>query len=116
MKRTREQIKAELMKRYEKEVEELLDWQEKTEAPNLTQIEDAILKSRKRLSEGMAKELLAGEISREPEQAPACPKCGGKTVDKGKRPQVIETRLGTLRMERVYYYCEACGEGFFPPG
>jgi uncharacterized protein with PIN domain len=116
MKRTREQIKAELMKRYEKEVEGMLEWQAKANRPNLTQFEDVVMASRKRVSESMLETLIAGEVAREPERAPGCPKCGGATADKGKRPQIIETRLGTLRTERVYYYCEACREGFFPPG
>ena len=116
MKRTREQIKAELIKRYEKEVDQLLDWQEKADRPNLTEFENVILASRKRLSESMLETLLAGEVAREPEQAPVCPKCGGATKDKGKREQIIETRIGRLRVERVYYYCAACQKGFFPPG
>ena len=32
MKRTREQIKAEMMKKYEQELDELLDWQKKQES------------------------------------------------------------------------------------
>ena len=116
MEQRREQMKTELMKRLEKEVERLLDWQAKTKQPNLTEFENAVLASRKKISESMLDTLIAGELSREPEQAPECPKCGGETVNKGKRPQIIETRLGTLRMERVYYYCEACQRGFFPPG
>ena len=116
MKRTREQIKAEMMKKYEQEVEALLDWQEKTDKPNLTEFENAILASRKRMSEATIKALLEGEQEREPERAPKCAKCGKEMADKGKREQVIETRIGTLRIERAYYYCETCGEGFFPPG
>lgn len=116
MKRTREQIKAEMMKKYEQELDKLLDWQEKAEKPNLTEFENAILASRKRISEAAIKALLEGEEEQEPERAPKCAKCGKEMKDKGKRPQVIETRVGTLRIERVYYYCETCKEGFFPPG
>jgi hypothetical protein len=29
---------------------------------------------------------------------------------------VIETRLGTIQIERTYYACPECGEGFFPSG
>lgn len=116
MKRTREQIKTEIMKKYEHELDKLLDWQESTDKPNLTEYEEAILASRKRISEETIKALLEGELELEPEKAPSCEKCGGEMEDKGKRPQIIETRIGTLRIERVYYYCEACGEGVFPPG
>ena len=116
MKRTREQIKEEMMKKYEQELDKILDWQEKAEKPNLTEFENRILASRKRLSEETIKALLEGEPEQEPERAPKCAKCGKEMADRGKRPQVIETRVGTLRIERVYYYCETCKEGFFPPG
>lgn len=116
MKRTRSQIKAEMMKKYEGELDKLLDWQESANKPNLTEFEDAILASRKRISEETIKALLEGELELEPERAPRCEKCGREMTDKGKRPQIIETRIGTLRIERVYYYCETCREGVFPPG
>ena len=47
MKRSREQIKAELLKRFEQEVDEILDWQEQSQAPNLSQFEEEILAARK---------------------------------------------------------------------
>ena len=50
MKRSREQIKAELLKRFEQEVEGLLDWQEQSQAPNLSQFEEEILAVRKEIS------------------------------------------------------------------
>ena len=40
MKRTREQIKAELMKQAEREIDRLLDWEEKAARPTLTQFEE----------------------------------------------------------------------------
>lgn len=115
MKRTRAQRKAELMKKIETELDRLLDWQEQSDKPNLTQFEDAILATRKEVSVEMLKEMLQGEPNHTPLDV-YCEKCGQVMANKGKRPQVIETRLGTLRMERTYYYCAKCGEGLFPPG
>ena len=115
MKRTRSQIKAELMEKIEAELEQLLDWQVKTEKPDLTQFEDAILATRKEISVDMLKELLRGEQSHTPLDV-LCAKCGAVMENKGQRPQVLETRLGTLRMERTYFHCPQCGEGLFPPG
>lgn len=116
MKRSRAQIKADLMKRYEEEVEKLLDWQEKSHGPNLSEFEDEILAARKKVSIALLEEMLAGEEQREPVEAARCPKCGEPMEAKGKQPQVIETRVGTLRVEREYYYCTHCKAGLFPPG
>ncbi len=115
MKRTRAQIKAEMMKRFEKEVDEMLDWREGSEPPNLSQIEEVILKRRKEISQAMIEGILSGEESQEPLEAPRCPKCQVAMENKGKRAKVVETRLGTLHMQRDYYACPECGEGFFPP-
>lgn len=116
MKRSREQIKAELLKRFEQEVDELLEWQEQSQSPNLSQFEDEILAARKEISIALLEEMLQGEEQREPVEAPRCAKCGQPMEGKGKQPQVIETRVGTLRQEREYYYCAHCKVGVFPPG
>lgn len=116
MKRSRAQIKAELLKRFEQEVDELLDWQERSQAPNLSQFEDEILATRKEISIALLEELLQGEEQREPVEAPRCGQCGRSMASKGKQPQVIETRVGTLQLEREYYYCSHCQAGVFPPG
>ncbi len=116
MKRTRAQIKAELMKRFESELDQLLEWQEKANRPNLTQFENQIMATRKEMSIEMMRAMLQGEQAGTPVEAPVCPKCGKTMENKGKRPQVIETRMGTIQVERNYYACPECGEGFFPLG
>jgi NADH pyrophosphatase NudC (nudix superfamily) len=47
---------------------------------------------------------------------PNCPKCGQKMKNKGKRQRRIVTEAGEVDVERSYYHCAACGQGFFPPG
>jgi hypothetical protein len=116
MKRTRAEIKAEIMKRFETELDQLLEWQAKAHQPDLTQFENEILSARKAMSVEMMKAMLEGEQANTPIEAPKCPKCGKTMEDKGKRPQMIETRLGTIRVEREYYACAECGGGIFPPG
>ena len=54
MARTRAELKAELMTQADLLIDELLDWNEQTPQPNLTQIEDVVLKLRKRLGEQAA--------------------------------------------------------------
>ncbi len=50
----RGEMKAVLMREAETEIDELLDWNEQAGQPTLTEIEDVILKLRKRMSEAMA--------------------------------------------------------------
>jgi len=47
---------------------------------------------------------------------PNCPQCGQKMKNKGKRQRRIVTEAGEVEVERAYYHCAACGQGFFPPG
>src|SRR5512136_1128157 len=116
MKRTREQIKAELMKKAEQEIDRLLDWEEQADKPTLTQFENQVLTTRKVLSEAMLEGVLAGQETRQPAEPVVCPKCGQPTENKGPRTKEVETRAGTLRLRRQYHYCPQCQAGFFPPG
>jgi Uncharacterised protein family (UPF0236) len=114
MKRTREQIKAELMKKAEQEIDRLLDWEEKVDKPTLTQFENPVLMTRKALSEAMRDGVMAGQETHRPAEPVMCPKCGQPTENKGLQTKEVETRAGTLRLRRQYHYCAHCQVGFFP--
>ena len=116
MKRTREQIKAELMKKAEQEIDRLLDWEEKADKPTLTQFENQVLMRRKALSEAMLEGVVASQETRQPAEPVQCPQCGGPMENKGLQTKEVETRAGTLRLRRQYHYCAHCQVGFFPPG
>lgn len=116
MKRTREQTKKMLMAEAEKTIEELLDWQEGTPEPTLREIEEVVLKLRKRMGQQMGKGVLGGQESRVPVSGPVCGQCGQEMEYKGEKGTYVESRIGDLRIERGYYYCPRCRRGFFPPG
>jgi peptide subunit release factor 1 (eRF1) len=116
MKRTRAQMKAEMMREAEERINRLLDWQEGSKKPTLSRIEDEVLAARQELSEGLVRALLSGEEAGEPSEAPRCPECGQAMENKGKQPKLVESRVGELVIERNYYYCAKCGVGLFPPG
>ena len=40
--------------------------------------------------------------------------CGGVARFAGRRPRTIVTVLAEIRIERAYYHCAACGQGFCP--
>ncbi len=106
MKRTRTQIKAEMMKRFEEEIDELLNWREGSEPPTLSQMEEELLKRRKEISQAMIEGLLSDEENQGPVKAPECHMA---MENKGKREKVVETRLDTLCMEGEYYVCPRWG-------
>jgi len=41
-------------------------------------------------------------------------RCGGEAQFTGRRSKQFHSVLGPLRLQRAYYYCPACGHGFFP--
>jgi uncharacterized protein with PIN domain len=116
MKRTREQMKAELMKKAEEEIDRLLSWEEQTVKPTLTQFEDQVLATRRVVGEAMLEALMTGQENGQPAERVVCPKCGQLVENKGAHTKQVETRAGSLRLKRQYEYCPHCREGFFPLG
>jgi NADH pyrophosphatase NudC (nudix superfamily) len=115
MKRTREQKREALLKAAQAMIEELLDWEERTERPNLTQIENRVAQLRQQLGQRMAEMVIADQDAAQPAEAPICPGCGERMRYKGQKRKTVESRLGTLAIERGYYHCSRCKKRIFPP-
>ena len=116
MKKNREKLEAEFLAEAKELFDELMDWDNENEAPNLTQIEDVVLELRKRFGEQIAEKLLLRQEQRQPAERVTCPKCGDEMRPKGKKLHQVETRIGNLKIEREHYYCPRCQLGIFPPG
>jgi len=116
MPRTRAEIKAELQAEAERMIDALLDWTDKTEAPNLTQIEDEVLKLRQQFAEKLAEAAVDVQAAADPLTV-KCPQCGRPMHQKKKRQRRrVESRIGGVALKRAYYYCDHCRVGLFPPG
>jgi hypothetical protein len=116
MRYSREQKRAELLKAAEAMVDEFLDWEEQAERPNLSEIEAAVLKVRRQMSERMAVVAIEDQDAAHPAEAPVCPVCGGRMRYKGQKPRTVVSLVGTLRFKRAYYHCShPRGEHFPPP-
>jgi hypothetical protein len=109
-------LKSELMSEAEGIIDEMVAWTADTPAPNLTQIEDIVLKLRQRLSERMALAVIEAQGSVRPVPGPKCRTCGREMHYKDHKANTVESRVGQLPLERGYYYCETCKSGLFPPG
>lgn len=116
MKKSREQLKAAFMTEAEELFDELMDWDEQTQEPDLTQIEEKVLELRKRFGEHIAQQVIRRQETRQPAARVICSGCGGEMVPKGEKDNQVETRFGDLIMARGYYYCPSCKQGLFPPG
>jgi ribosomal protein S27AE len=113
---TRAEKKALLMQRVEALVDQMLDWEEATPQPNLTQIEDQALSLRQRFGQALTESVIAGQESVAPLQLPACPQCGKTMRPKGAKRKTVLSRVGELALERSHFYCPRCERGLFPPG
>ncbi|MBT7323836.1 MAG: hypothetical protein HN855_01605 [Anaerolineae bacterium] len=116
MKRSRERLKVEFLEEAEELFDELMAWDENTPEPNLTQIEDIILALRKRMGERMAQAVINRQEMRRPSEKIHCPECEKEVDSKGPKGSQVETRVGGMQIERSYYYCPRCQQGFFPSG
>jgi hypothetical protein len=116
MAKSREEMKAELMKEAEVVIDELLDWHCETDKPNLAQVEGKVLELRQRLSEQMGETVIANQAAVRPVPGPMCAGCGCEMRYKGMKENRVQSWVGELKLERGYYYCDQCRAGLFPPG
>jgi hypothetical protein len=97
----------------ERVIKKLLDWNEAHEAPDLTQIEDIVLKLQEELGLEFAASLVSSQEKVEP-VVERCRPCGREMRNKGRKRKVVESRVGGIELERGYCYCTECGAGTFP--
>jgi YgiT-type zinc finger domain-containing protein len=116
MKRNRAELKAELLAHAEANVEQFLDWLEKSPAPTLTQIEDSVLHFRQQLGREMAETAIQAQDTVTVVPGPKCPTCGKEMESKSKKGKQVTSRLGDLKLKGTHYYCPHCHTGLFPPG
>ncbi len=117
MKRTREEMKADLLAQAEAAIELLIGWSEDTPEPSFAQIEEVVMRLHKQWSEQMAQALLQEQQAAvQSVPGPACLTCGREMRYKGQKAHPVESKVGTVQLQRAYYYCSRCQQGLFPPG
>jgi hypothetical protein len=116
MRRTAEQLEAELMAEAKVLIAELVAWEREAGAPKLSEMEAKALAVRQRFGQRLLKALIEDQEARQPAEPPKCASCGVEMRYKGQKGTDIETRLGGIKVERGYYHCAHCESGLFPPG
>jgi hypothetical protein len=116
MRRTPEQLEAELMTEAKALIAELVAWERQAGAPKLSQMEAKVLTVRQQLGKRLLQAMIEDQEARQPAEPPKCPTCGAEMRYKGQKGTDVETRLGGIKVERGYYYCAHCASGLFPPG
>jgi hypothetical protein len=112
---TRAEMKAHLLAQTETTIDQFLDWIEKTERPNLTQIEETVLEFRRAMGQSLAETAIRAQATTHPVPGPRCPTCDREMHFKDDKSKTITSQVSDLELNRSYYYCAHCQQGFFPP-
>lgn len=115
MDKRKEALKARLLAQYAEQLDEMLEEVKDEPSLNLEQIEDLALGVRGQVGQAVAQGLVEME-AKAAVPGPACAGCQREMHYKGKKKRRVRTRSGEVEVERAYYYCDHCRQGYFPPG
>ena len=107
----RDDLKAKLLAQAEAAIEQMLSDERLSEAMTMSEIEGLVGASEADFRQRALEEIIAIQQ----ENAKTCPLCGSSLRNKGKRKKRVVTLRGESEIERTYYHCETCQQGYFPP-
>ena len=107
----RDDLKAKLLAQAEAAIEQMLSDERLSEAMTMSEIEALVGASEADFRQRALEEIIAIQQ----ENAKTCPLCGSSLRNKGKRKKRVVTLRGASEIERTYYHCETCQQGYFPP-
>jgi len=84
-------------------------------APTLGQVREAIGALRQQLTGGVA-ETIVHQTHQEEQRRPQmpCPTCARLLSARGPVSRYVEPMVGTVELERPYFYCQVCQAGSYP--
>jgi Uncharacterised protein family (UPF0236) len=84
-------------------------------APTLSQVSETVWALRQQLTSGVA-ETIVQHTHQEEQHRPQmpCPTCARRLTARGPVPRCVETMVGTIELERPYFYCLGCRAGTYP--
>lgn len=108
---SRAELKAKLLARAEAAIDAMLGNERLHEKMTLSEIEQVVGQSEVDFRQAALEEIIAHQQA----TPTTCPLCGGKLENKGKRQRQVVSLRGETPIERTYYQCQSCGQGYFPP-
>jgi len=94
---------------------ETLEEAVKEELPSLDALTKAVLASRQELTAQVTEALVRQRHAQALGQKNApCPQCGRMLPARGLVSRTVETLVGEVALERSYFYCLECKQGFYP--
>ncbi|NIN68993.1 MAG: ISKra4 family transposase, partial [Anaerolineae bacterium] len=85
------------------------------ESASLDALSKLVLARRQELTAGVTEALARQRHAEAMEQEKAtCPQCGRSVRSLALVPRTVETMVGELTLERPYFYCRRCKQGFCP--
>jgi DNA-directed RNA polymerase subunit RPC12/RpoP len=114
MKTDKEQLKAQLVEKYERHLDKLFEQVDPDSDLDLTEIEGAALKVRQVMGQELTQGLADTQDQGSAKEV-SCQQCGERMRYKGHKPKYVRTRSGEIRIKRAYYHCSTCQTGHFPP-
>lgn len=88
---------------------------EKAAPPSLLELTTTVRQERSALTGAMVQaylEKVYGNYLRQ--ERACCPGCGVCLKARALRPRTVETLVGPIKLERPYFYCSGCAQGFYP--
>src|SRR5512134_184816 len=84
-------------------------------SPTLGQVSETVWTLRQQLTSGVA-EMIVQHTHQEEQHRPhmPCPTCARRLTARGPVHRCVETLVGTIELERPYFYCPGCREGSYP--
>ncbi len=92
--------------------ERLWSWRREEPEASFNAVTERVRQER----EAMMKPLMAGLVGEagEVEVDVCCSACGERAKNKGKKKKEIQHQEGAVEVNRAYYDCPSCKQGFFP--
>jgi DNA repair exonuclease SbcCD ATPase subunit len=116
--RREQKQRAEVRQQLHAQFEQWLDSLEermKAPKPSLEQMTRAVWELRQELTGSLTEALVQQRYGAEQAQRTApCPQCGQPVAARAVVSRTVETVVGSVELDRPYFYCRPCGQGFFP--
>ncbi|MBI3303372.1 MAG: ISKra4 family transposase [Deltaproteobacteria bacterium] len=110
----RAEFRQQLHERFEHWLD-ALEKQVKEPKPSLEQLTRAVWEVRQELTGSLMEALVQHRYGAEQAQRTApCPQCGRLVAARAVVSRTVETVVGSVELERPYFYCVPCGQGFCP--